>query len=265
MDWIIWRNKLTLHPSRSWPVGHKSLPLLCSTCSKPPRQTVCSYIRRYKSLIWKTVNLSTKKASSWMALRDQLATCLPPATNLIGLKVEHGYRFQWLIIYNLYKTYSIVTYNWTLCVATNTGIGLTQWRQQGGEQEETLWQQQNWLGSTEVWEKSTNWIKMFLSYLRVKSTIWTERFVIPAGIPGFCHEVFWHCNQSRNWAYRWNFSKMPPPGPHVTQGCLDTINFHRLGLHLLKFKCSLDCFYSFKYHKPVFLFVYISSMTDCHL
>ena len=76
------KKKLTLHPSRSWPVGHKSLPLLCSTCSKPPRQTVCSYIRRYKFLIWKTVNLSTKKASSWMALRDQLATCLPPATNL---------------------------------------------------------------------------------------------------------------------------------------------------------------------------------------
>ena len=42
----------------------------------------------------KKINLSTKKASSWMALRDQLATCLPPATNLVGLKVEYGYRFR---------------------------------------------------------------------------------------------------------------------------------------------------------------------------
>ena len=50
----------------------------------------------------------------------------------------------------------------------HTGIGLTQWRQQEGEQGETWGRQQNWLGSTEVWERPTNWDKIFLLCFRGK-------------------------------------------------------------------------------------------------
>ena len=40
-----------------------------------------------------------------------------------------------------------------------------RWKQQGGEQEETWWQQQNWSGSAEVWEKPTNcWGPKLLSW-----------------------------------------------------------------------------------------------------